>query len=97
MLCCFCEVESYRPADNKWTIRSPLNTKKGALAGATWKDKIFAIGGGNVIGCFSEVEMYDPQVGRWINTRPMSQKVSFNLLVFACSANYLLQQQHTTI
>lgn len=55
MLCCFCKVESYRPADNKWTIRSPLNTKKGALAGATWKDKIFAIGGGNVIDRFSEV------------------------------------------
>ncbi|XP_055806834.1 uncharacterized protein LOC129875548 [Solanum dulcamara] len=69
-------VESYRPADNKWTIRSPLNTKKGALAGATWKDKIFAIVGGNVIDCFSEVEMYDPQVGRWINTRPMWQKRS---------------------
>ncbi|KAG5570798.1 hypothetical protein H5410_060564 [Solanum commersonii] len=46
-------VVSYRPADIKWILHSPLNTKTGALAGATWKDKIFAIGSGNVIDCFS--------------------------------------------
>lgn len=82
MVCCFCEVESYSPADNKWTFRSPFNKRKGSLAGATLNDKIFAIGGGNQSGCLFEVEMYDPQVARWITTRSMSQKVSFNLLVY---------------
>ncbi|XP_049400007.1 uncharacterized protein LOC125864119 [Solanum stenotomum] len=69
-------VVSYRPATNMWSLHPPLKTKKGALAGATWKDRIFAIGGANVIDCFSEVEMYDPQFGCWFNTRPMSQKRS---------------------
>ncbi|WMV52189.1 hypothetical protein MTR67_045574 [Solanum verrucosum] len=69
-------VVSYKPATNMWTLHPPLKTKKGTLAGATWKDRIFAIGGANVIVCFSEVEMYDPQFGCWFNTRPMSQKRS---------------------
>ncbi|KAK6778551.1 hypothetical protein RDI58_025269 [Solanum bulbocastanum] len=54
-------VVSYRPATNMWSLHPPFTTKKGALAGATWKDRIFAIGGANLIDCFSAVEMYDPQ------------------------------------
>ncbi|MCE3050922.1 hypothetical protein HAX54_048520 [Datura stramonium] len=54
-------VESYNLADNKWTAHPRLNKRNGNLSGATLKDKIFAIGGGNGIVSFSEVEMYDPQ------------------------------------
>ncbi|MCD7470214.1 hypothetical protein HAX54_009928 [Datura stramonium] len=54
--------ESYNLADNKWTAHPRLNKRNGNLSGATLKDKIFAIGGGNGIGKLSEVEMYDPQV-----------------------------------
>ncbi|KAK4345645.1 hypothetical protein RND71_035821 [Anisodus tanguticus] len=51
-------VESYSPADNEWTLRSSLHTKKGTLASATLKDKFFAIDSGNGIDCFSEVDYY---------------------------------------
>ncbi|PHU25686.1 hypothetical protein BC332_04018 [Capsicum chinense] len=46
-------VESYNPANDEWTICPCLKEKWGSLAGATLKDKIFAIGGGNGIECFS--------------------------------------------
>lgn len=70
-----CE-ESYNPADNKWTVHRCLNERNGSLAGATWKDNIFAIGGGNGSESFSAVQMYDPQIGRWIPSRSMWQKVN---------------------
>ncbi|PHT70427.1 hypothetical protein T459_25531 [Capsicum annuum] len=67
-------TESYNPADNKWTVHRCLNERNGSLAGATWKDNIFAIGGGNGSESFSAVQMYDPQIGRWIPSRSMWQK-----------------------
>lgn len=70
------EVESYNTTDDEWTVLPCMKEKKGSLAGAALKDKIFAVGGGNGIECFSHVEMYDPQVGRWINTQSMLQKVN---------------------
>lgn len=81
------EVESYNPVDNKWTQCPSLKEKKGSLAGAALKDKIFVLGGGNGIECFSEVEMYDPQVGRWMNTQSMLLKVNSSVPVvfFLCS------------
>lgn len=94
MLCCFCIVESYNPADNEWTLHPSLNKKKGSLAGATLKDKIFAIGGSNGIDCFSEVEMYDPLVERWISTRSMLQKVNF-IAPCICMYQYLFVSETT--
>ena len=72
---CFGEVESYDPAKNRWTFCPPLNQKNGSLAGATVKDKIYALGGGNGVDCHSAVEMLDFDVGAWIPTRSMLQKV----------------------
>ncbi|KAF3667446.1 putative patellin-6-like [Capsicum annuum] len=48
-------VESYNPANAEWTMCPCLKEIWGSLAGATLKDKIFAICGGNGIECFSEV------------------------------------------
>ncbi|PHT76317.1 hypothetical protein T459_19839 [Capsicum annuum] len=48
-------VESYNSANDEWTMSPCLKEKQGSLAGATLKDKIFAIVGGNGIECFSEV------------------------------------------
>ena len=75
LLISFYEVESYDLANNQWTMRPPLNVKKGCLAGATLNDKIFAIGGGNGTESFADVEMFDIDVGHWISTRSMLQKV----------------------
>lgn len=71
----FCEVESYDPASDHWTLRPSLNVQKGSLGGATLNNKIFAIGGGNGVESFADVEMLDLDVGRWIGTRSMLQKV----------------------
>lgn len=79
-----CEVESYEPVRNRWSSRPPLTQRKGSLAGVSFNDKIFAIGGGNGFECLSEVEMLDLDVGRWIPTRSMLHKVkSFGLRVFS--------------
>lgn len=79
-----CEVESYSPANDEWTLRPPLNQEKGSLAGATIDNKIFAIGGGNGIESFSDVEMLDLDIGRWISTRSMLQKVIY-FAYFTCA------------
>ncbi|PHU29255.1 Heat shock protein 82 [Capsicum chinense] len=47
-------VESYNSANDEWTMCPCLKEKRGSIAGATLKDKIFAIIGGNGIECFSE-------------------------------------------
>lgn len=72
-----CEVESYNPVKNQWTIRPSLSQRKGNMAGISYNDKIFAIGGGNGVESLSEVEMFDLDVGRWIPSRSMLQKVNF--------------------
>lgn len=72
-----CEVESYSPANDQWTLRPSLNQKKGSLAGATLDNKIFSIGGGNGVEIFSDVEMLDLDIGRWIPTQSMLQKVIY--------------------
>ncbi|WMV43122.1 hypothetical protein MTR67_036507 [Solanum verrucosum] len=43
-------VESYNTTDDEWTVLPCMKEKKGSLAGAALKDKIFAVGGGNGIG-----------------------------------------------
>ncbi|PHT89708.1 hypothetical protein T459_04821 [Capsicum annuum] len=48
-------VKSYNPTNDEWTMCPCLKEKWGSLAGATLKDKIFAISGGNGIECFSKV------------------------------------------
>ncbi|KAF3685749.1 hypothetical protein FXO37_00312 [Capsicum annuum] len=48
-------VESYNSANDEWTMCPCLKEKRGSIAGATLKDKIFAIVGGNGIECFSGV------------------------------------------
>ncbi|PWA34422.1 development/cell death domain, Galactose oxidase, beta-propeller [Artemisia annua] len=73
----FDTVESYDPAKNRWTFCPPLNQKNGSLAGATVKDKIYALGGGNGVDCHSAVEMLDFDVGASIPTRSMLQKPHF--------------------
>lgn len=72
-----CEVESYSPANDQWTLRPSMNQKKGSLAGATLDNKIFSIGGGNGVEIFSDVEMLDLDIGRWIPTQSMLQKVIY--------------------
>nr|GEW38536.1 histone acetyltransferase HAC1-like isoform X1 [Tanacetum cinerariifolium] len=52
-----------------------LNKKYGSLAGATVKDIIYALGGGNEVDFHSAVEILDFDVGAWIPTRAMLQKV----------------------
>ncbi|XP_027767883.1 uncharacterized protein LOC107001590 [Solanum pennellii] len=67
-------VASYNPANDMWTLHPHLKKRNSNLSGATLKDKIFTMGGGNGTEYFAEVEMYDPQVGRWIPSRSMWQK-----------------------
>ncbi|GKF33602.1 development/cell death domain-containing protein, partial [Tanacetum coccineum] len=53
-------VESFDPVKNRWTFCPPLNQKNENLAGATLKDKIYALGGGkNDVDSYSSVEMLD--------------------------------------
>lgn len=74
----FCyKVECFSPRTNVWTPCPSLIKRKGSLAGATSRSKLFAIGGGNGSECFSDVEMFDPALGRWINSPSMFQKVPF--------------------
>ncbi|PHU21235.1 Heat shock protein 82 [Capsicum chinense] len=49
------KVESYNLANDEWTMCPYLKEKWGSLAGATLKEKIFSIGGGNGNECFLEV------------------------------------------
>ncbi|PWA89735.1 development/cell death domain, Galactose oxidase, beta-propeller [Artemisia annua] len=71
----FNTVESFDPVKNRWTFCPPLNQKNENLAGATVKDRIYALGGGiNGVDCYSSVEMLDFDVGAWIPTRSMLQK-----------------------
>ncbi|GKA64108.1 development/cell death domain-containing protein [Tanacetum coccineum] len=71
----FNTVESFDPVKNRWTFCPPLNQKNENLAGATVKDKIYALGGGkNGVDSYSSVEMLDFDVGTWIPTRSMLQK-----------------------
>lgn len=53
-----------------------MNQRKGGLAGVSFDDKIYAIGGGNGAECFSEVEIYHLGIGRWIPTQSMLHKVN---------------------
>jgi len=71
----FCEVESYDPANNQWTVRPSLKVKKGSLAGATLNNQIFAIGGRDGVESFADVEMFDIDGGHWISKPSMVQKV----------------------
>ena len=71
-----CEVASYNPANDMWTLHPHLKKRNNNLSGATLKDKIFTMGGGNGTEYLAEVEMYDPQVGRWIPSQSMRQKVN---------------------
>ena len=72
-----CEVASYNPANDMWTLHPHLKKRNNNLSGATLKDKIFTMGGGNGTEYFAQVEMHDPQVGRWIPSRSMWQKVNY--------------------
>ncbi|XP_069146537.1 uncharacterized protein [Solanum lycopersicum] len=67
-------VASYNPANDMWTLHPHLKKRNNNLSGATLKDKIFTMGGGNGTEYFAQVEMHDPQVGRWIPSRSMWQK-----------------------
>ncbi|KAF3664775.1 hypothetical protein FXO38_01763 [Capsicum annuum] len=53
---CYDTIESYNSTNDKWTISPCLKEKRGSLAGANLKDKIFAIVCGNGIEFFSDGE-----------------------------------------
>ncbi|XP_076894783.1 uncharacterized protein LOC143547184 isoform X1 [Bidens hawaiensis] len=71
----FDTVESYDPVDDRWTTCPPLNKKNGNLAGATVKDKVYAVGGGYGEDFYSSVEVLDFDAGAWIPARSMLEKV----------------------
>ena len=69
------EVESYNPVTNQWTSCPSLNQKKGNLAGVSFNERIYAVGGGNGTECLSAVEIFDLDYERWIPTKSMLHKV----------------------
>jgi N-acetylneuraminic acid mutarotase len=64
-------VESYDPHTNKWTLRAPLNMRRGGVGVAVLSGYLYALGGhdhpaNNPTVCRTEtVERYCPQTDVW--------------------------------
>ena len=60
----FDDGERYDPRCDQWTLITPLNRPKEALAIAAVNDRLYIVGGfdGKVL---DEVEKYDPELDRW--------------------------------
>ena len=63
-------VYEYDPGADRWRMRAPMPTARGALAAVAVDDNIYAIGGtaGRDTGA---TELYDPAVDAWKRVRPM--------------------------
>ncbi|KVI09983.1 hypothetical protein Ccrd_011623 [Cynara cardunculus var. scolymus] len=64
-------VESFSLAKNQWVSRPPLYRKNIHVAGASIKDRLFVVGGGNGHQCSSEVQYLDLNIGKWLPTQSM--------------------------
>lgn len=77
---CFCfflfpAVERYNRASDMWETCPSMAIKRGSLGGATVRDKIYALGGGNGAISFDDTECYDPIVGTWASSTKMLERV----------------------
>lgn len=61
----------YDPADGRWTEGPAMPTARGALAVATWENKLVAIGGYGESGNTGAVERFDPVTNRWTSIAPL--------------------------
>jgi N-acetylneuraminic acid mutarotase len=63
-------VHEYDPVRNSWMMRAPMPTARGALAVATLRGKIHAVGG-DAGAITSAHEVYDPAADRWSIASPL--------------------------
>lgn len=70
-------VERYNPVSDKWEICPSMAIKRGSLGGATVREKIYALGGGNGSKSFDDTECFDSVVGTWTPSTKMLERVTF--------------------
>lgn len=68
-------VERYNTLSDKWETCSSMAIKRGSLGGATVREKIYALGGGNGSTSFNDTECFDPIVGTWTASTKMLERV----------------------
>ncbi|MBT8401269.1 MAG: T9SS type A sorting domain-containing protein [Rhodothermia bacterium] len=64
-------LEAYAPDSDSWTRLAPMPTRRGGLAAAALKGKLYTFGG-EIPGTFDETEAYDPATDSWQTMTPMS-------------------------
>jgi hypothetical protein len=65
----------YDETKDQWALCSPMNLRRGFLAGVTISHGIIALGGENEQGPLSDVEWYDACTGKWTVSAKMLEKV----------------------
>lgn len=75
------KVECYDPHTNKWTLRAPMNRRRGGVGVAVVNGFLYALGGhdspaSNPAGCSrtDTVERYDPATDTWTLVSSIWQK-----------------------
>jgi len=64
-------VEAYDPANDRWTKRSAMPSRRGGLAAAVLDGAIHVIGGETRGSVFANHEVYDPATDRWTTAPPL--------------------------
>jgi len=72
-------VETYDPAANRWTIRTPLDVARGGIGVAELDGTLYAVGGYADRDAVGTVEAYNPATGAWVPRAPMQAKWGFTV------------------
>jgi N-acetylneuraminic acid mutarotase len=64
-------VHEYDPGTDRWTVRKPMPTPRGALAVAVLDGKLHAVGGYSRDGNTGAHEVYDPVTDTWSSRAPL--------------------------
>lgn len=83
-------VERYNRDSETWETCPSMAIKRGSLGGATVRDKIYALGGGNGAISFDDTECYDPIIGIWTSSSKMLERVFFSPMTVQRNPRYIL-------